>query len=73
MTRKILSLAAATVLLLAACRNGGNDTPAVPTVIDKVASETASNTTDLALPIDINTLQLSDAGTDETSLPQAVN
>lgn len=66
-------------VLLASCKFGNDrlpatdNIPALDTVTSKAASEIANNTTESALPIDLNNLQLSDADTDETFLPQAVN
>lgn len=71
MKTRTLALAAL-VLLVAACNE--DDTP-VPdtTVTGLVTSQIDSNTNDSAAPIDLNSLAVSDANTDESSSPTSVN
>lgn len=71
MKLRTLSLVAAGALLLAACNE--DDSPVADnSTTGVVASQIASSTTDTALPIDLNTLVISDADTDEISSPSPV-
>ena len=70
MKTRTLALAAL-ALLAAACNEDDAPGPASTTTL--VADRINDSTTDAALPIEINTLQISDADTDESSPPFSVN
>ena len=71
MNRKILALSAG-ALLLVACKNDDSPNPDT-TVTGLVTSQIDGSTNETAAPIDLNTLAVSDANTDETSSPLSVN
>lgn len=74
MTRKaLLLLLLASTLSLAACFGDDDDPVGAQTVMALVASLTAASTDEVSTPIVLNDLPISDAGTDDTSLPAAVN
>lgn len=71
MRTRFLRIALAAPLLLAACR--GNDSASGPQTVTQLAADViATSTADDATPLDLNTLPISDADTDEISLPQPV-
>lgn len=72
--RTVLTVIAA-ASVLAACRDGGGSlaTAAPQTVTSLASAQIASNTNEIALPLNVNSTAISDADTDETSEPSAVN
>lgn len=71
--RKLTPFALGAALLLAGCpREDDGHTPA-RTVTQIASTQIASRTTDAGLPLELNALRISDADTDEVSLPAPVN